>query len=217
MSNPSFATEVKVLVEIAEMKRIFSAIETSFLKSNPACLVVTSAMRGEGKTIIVSALAAIAALQGKKRVLAVDFNWHAPALHTSFGLDLIEVEKFKNRVSIEDLAQNSGINHLDILTAIQSSTNEGELYENKNVIAAEIIRQARDAYDFTFIDTSRIFPTNRYMMDPVTISKTADGVALLVLANVTPRQEVKRARTILETAGAKVLGVIVNQWKNPIA
>jgi len=27
---------------------------------------------------------------------------------------------------------------------------------------------------------------------------------------------VKRARVSLETAGANVLGVIVNQWKNPM-
>jgi len=42
-------------------------------------------------------------------------------------------------------------------------------------------------------------------------------VALVVLANVTPRQPLKRSRMFLETAGANVLGVIVNQWKNPLA
>jgi Mrp family chromosome partitioning ATPase len=54
------------------------------------------------------------------------------------------------------------------------------------------------------------------MIDPVTMSKTADGVVLVALANVTPRQQLKRAHMFLETAGANVLGVIVNQWKNPI-
>jgi Mrp family chromosome partitioning ATPase len=54
------------------------------------------------------------------------------------------------------------------------------------------------------------------MMDPVTIAKAADGVALVVMANVTPRQHVKRANLFLANAGANVLGVVVNQWKNPL-
>ena len=40
---------------------------------------------------------------------------------------------------------------------------------------------------------------------------------MVVLANATPRQQVKRAQTTLDTAGTNIIGVIVNQWKNPIA
>jgi len=76
--------------------------------------------------------------------------------------------------------------------------------------------QAREAYDMVIIDTSAILPTNRSMVDPVTFSKAADGIVLLVLNYVTPKQDVKRAYMILETSGARVLGVVVNQWKNPI-
>jgi hypothetical protein len=55
------------------------------------------------------------------------------------------------------------------------------------------------------------------MMDPVSLSKVADGTALVVLANVTPRQRAKHAQVLLETAGANVLGVVVNQWRNSLA
>jgi len=41
-------------------------------------------------------------------------------------------------------------------------------------------------------------------------------VVLVALANVTPRQKIKHARMLLETAGAHVVGVVVNQWKNPL-
>jgi Mrp family chromosome partitioning ATPase len=215
--NPSLSMEINVLLEIAEIKRIYTAVKASLMKSTPACLAVTSAARGEGKTVIVAGLAAIAAQEEKKRILAVDLNWQDPALHRHFGLDLIGAGSVKNGISVGELAKNSGINNLDILTAVQSGTDNGELYAEKHSIAAEIIKQARDAYDIIFVDTSKMFPTNRYMIDPVDISKNADGVALMVFANVTPRQQAKRAKTMLETAGANVLGFILNQWKNPMA
>jgi len=215
--NSSLAKEMELLAEIAEIKRIYSAIETSLLKSTPGCLVVTSSVPGEGKTIMVGGLAAIAARQGDKRVLAVDLNWYAPALHTYFGLDLkFDVDTLMRGKSIVDLVQSTGLNNLDILAATQATQNEPESAGNLHVHGTEIMRQACEAYDFVVVDTSAIFPTNRRMMDPVTFSKDADGVALVVSTNTTPRPQVRRARIALETAGANVLGVIVNQWKNPI-
>jgi len=215
--NPSFEKEIKVLAEITEMKRIYSVIEHSLLKSNPACLVVTSGAPGEGKTTMVAGLAAVAAYHDKKRVLAVDLNWYTPALHSRFGLNLtFDDDKFRQEKSIAGLVQSSGIDNLDILTARKDTRDEADTDGYEYMLGAEIVRQARQAYDFVVVDTPSLFPINRRMMDPLTISKAADGVALVVLANATPRQQVKRARISLETAGANVLGVIVNQWKNPM-
>ena len=204
-------------MEIVEMKRIFSAVEPFLVKSTSACLAVTSAVQGEGKTSVTAGLSAIAAQQLKKKVLTIDLNWRAPKLHKYFGLDQIPFEKFSSGAIIGDLIQNSGLDSLDILSAMQSTASEAIKNGDENAIFSELIKQARNSYDIIFIDTSAIFPANRHMMDPVAISKIADGVVMVVLANVTPRQQVKRARTILDTAGVNVLGTVVNQWKNPIA
>jgi len=67
------------------------------------------------------------------------------------------------------------------------------------------------------IDTSKVFPLNRRMIDPIEVAKNADGAVMVVLTYGPPRQPVKKARYALETAGVKILGVIVNQWKNPLA
>ena len=215
--SPLITKDIKLLAEIAEIKRIYSVIENSLMKSNPACLVVTSGAPGEGKTTMVAAISASAARQSNNRVLAVDFHWHAPTLHGWFGLEpTFDIDDFRRGKSIEDMAQPSGLNNLDILTARKSTQDEVEWDGNAHSLGTEIMTKAREAYDFVVLDTNSIFPTNRRMMDPVTISKAADGVALVVLANVTPRQPLKRASMFLETAGANVLGVIVNQWKNPL-
>ena len=214
--NSSLAKEIKLLAELAEIKRIYAVIENSLSKSNPSSLVVTSGMPGEGKTTMVAVLATIAASQNNKRVLAVDLNWYTPTLHNWFGLDPTpDFDIDERKKSIVDLAQSSGSNNLDILTARQSTQNNDKPHVELLARGTEIIKKAREDYDFIVVDTSSIFPTNRHMMDPVTISKAADGVALVILANRTPRPPVKRAHLALETVGANVLGVIVNQWKNP--
>lgn len=214
--NQSVSREVKMLAEITEMKRIYSVISHT-LNQNPACLAVTSGARGEGKTTVAAGLAAVAAIHAKKRVLAVDLNWYSPALHKMFGVDLtFDLDIFNRDNSIKNMIRPTSIQNLDILTA-PSDQSGSQQKINEYLLGKEIVKQAREDYDFTVIDTSSIFPTNRRMMDPVNIAKVADGVAMVVLTNETPRQQIKRARMFLDTAGVNVLGVIVNQWQNPMA
>jgi Mrp family chromosome partitioning ATPase len=52
------------------------------------------------------------------------------------------------------------------------------------------------------------------MIDPVVLGNACDAVILLVLTGVTPRQHVVRAHEMLESSGAKRVGVVVNHWKN---
>ncbi len=214
--NPSLSKDVERLAELTEIKRIYSAIENSLMKSNPACLAVTSGSPGEGKTTMVATLSAIAARQSGKRVLAMDLHWHRPSLHQWFGLEpVLDIDDIRREKPIADMARPSGLDNLDILTAGKSIL-EVKLNGGASALGTDIIRKARESYDLVVVDTNSIFPTNRRMMDPVAISKAADGVALVVLGNVTPRQQLKRSRVYLETAGANVLGAIVNQWKNPL-
>ena len=79
------------------------------------------------------------------------------------------------------------------------------------MIAEPLIAQAKARYHLVIIDSAAIFPTNRMMMDPVMLSGMADGVVLVVLNNATPRQQVRKAQKVLDTAGASILGIIANQ------
>ncbi|MCP4713957.1 MAG: CpsD/CapB family tyrosine-protein kinase [Deltaproteobacteria bacterium] len=212
----SLPKQTRALMQIAEMFRIYSAIDHAFAHSSPVSLMITSAERREGKTALAVGLAILAAVKDKKRVLTIDLNWHEPSLHTFFGLDLLAGQGTLTQKSFMSLAQKTGIDNLEAVTAIPP----GDLQANEDDgihIAEDMITQAKQQYDLIVVDTPRIFPINRNMMDPVALSKLADGVALVVLANVTPRQQVKRAHMALDTAGAHMLGVVVNQWKNPLA
>jgi len=204
--------DIGAIAQLAEIKRIYSAMETSLPASGPVCVLVTSAERREGKTTAAAGLAALAASRSGRRALAVDLNWHAPALHRCFGLDLVNGTTLRDGASALESVRPTGVADLELLAAF-ASVPDGTA---QNVLGTDIMRQARNAYDMVFVDASSVFPTNRRMMDPIAMSKAADGVVLVVLAGVTPRQHVRKAQMMLHTAGSKLLGVIVNQWRNPL-
>ena len=215
--NTSTAKHLHLLSEVSEMKRIYSAIENSLLKKKSLCLVITSSLPDEGKTTIATGFAAIAAEQPNLRVLAIDFNWHKPALHKWFGLAMsFDANDLYRGKSILDSVQSTHFKNLDILTASLSGHNDINRDKDVNRLGKDIVTQAREAYDIVIVDSSSIFPVNSNMMDPVTISMDADGVVLVILANITPRQKIKHARLLLETSGINIVGVVVNQWKNPL-
>jgi len=213
--NTSPTQNVDLLSEIIEMKRIYSVIEHTLFKDNAACIVVTSGVPGEGKTTVVAGLSAVSAIQRNLRILAVDLNWHRPALHEWFGLSrTTDANDFGQGKSLLDLVQSTHLKNLDILTATSASHSDIKMDEDINRLGKDIINQACAAYDIVIVDASSIFPVNHCMMDPVAVSMDADAAILVALANVTPRQKLKRARMLLEAAGVHVAGVVVNQWKN---
>lgn len=213
--NTSSLKNVDLLSELIEIKRIYAVIEHSLFKDNAACMVVTSGAPGEGKTTVVAGLSAVAAGHRNLRVLAVDLNWHRPALHQWFGLNrTFDVNDLVQGKSLLDLVQSTHLKNLDILTATSTSYRNVKVDEDIQRMGKDIIHQGRVGYDVVIVDAPSIFPVNHRMMDPVAVSMEAESAILVALANVTPRQKHKHARMLLETAGVHVAGVVVNQWKN---
>ena len=213
--------KMNTLEKTIELKRIFSVIQSSLKSSEkssePACIVVTSGEKKEGKTTLCAGLALTAALHNGSNVLAVDYNWYSPALHKYFELDLLDdIEAFNGGKPIKDLVRHTSYNNLDILPAVHAFEGNGNGQTGTSDRHLDLLKESRGKYDYIFVDTPSTFPTNYQMMDPVMISKAADGVVLVALTNVTPRQTLKRATMTMETSGANLIGVVANQWKNPI-
>jgi Mrp family chromosome partitioning ATPase len=208
---------VGLLAEVAEIKRIYAATATRLASFKSACVVVTSAARGEGKSSLAALLATAAATYSRRNVLIVDFNWHNPALDQLFGLqEPVGFGVLKKEEGLGKEIQESGFKRLDVLPAPRQDQCNDLSSGESIALAFSVMEEAKSKYDLVVIDTSAMFPTNRKMLDPVVISAAADGVILTILAAQTPRQQVKKTLISLETAGANVLGTIVNQWKNPV-
>lgn len=203
----------RALEQIAEVKRILCAAEHALRHQAPAALLITSAAPDEGKTLFAAALAGAAAQSGRYRVAALDLNWHRPALHRYFDVEQEHSSRALCTEALAGLLRPSGQEALAILTAPYDFADQAQRTDHLFTIPERLIREARESHDLVVIDSAAVFPTNRMMMDPVLLSGVADGVVMVILTAATPRQQVRRAQTTMEAAGARILGAISNQWK----
>ncbi len=204
-----------VFSELAEANRILTGIESwTGQLSRPPCYMITSAMGGEGKTVLTASLGMAIAQHSKKRVLAIDMNWYKPGLGDFFDLESEwRLSDHDKQTPVAHLIKPSAIPKLDILTAPADNT-AGMASADISAMAVDMVNEVRDLYDFVLVDTGSLFPTNRQMLDPVVVGAMADATILVTLTNVTPRQQVKRAHMMLESAGSNVAGMVVNDFKN---
>jgi Mrp family chromosome partitioning ATPase len=199
------------LEQTAEVKRILFATRHALNNKEPATLLVTSAAQGDGKSVLAAALAVAAARSGKQRVAVLDLNWYRPTLHQFFETTPTHPWQTFMAGDLSKLITSSAIDALDVLAAPVDYADQTSLNGQSFLIAEPLIAQAKARYHLVIIDSAAIFPTNRMMMDPVMLSGMADGVVLVVLNNATPRQQVRKAQKVLDTAGASILGIIANQ------
>jgi Mrp family chromosome partitioning ATPase len=206
------SSKAKVAGILAETGRTFSSLQASTKGINNPTIVISSAVTGEGKSLFCAGLGIVAARHLNK-VLLIDCNWHAPTLHTFFD---IEPEfDFSGNLEKSDLERQvvaTGYANLEILPG---PIHKEKLEATKS--ALNFIHALKDSYALTIIDTPAILAANRHMVDPVAIAAETNGIILTVLANKTPRQSVKKAQTMLEVSGSRTLGLIINQYCNPLA
>jgi protein-tyrosine kinase len=209
--------QVLQLSQLAEVKRVFNIAYLTSKSVHAPCIMVTSARRGEGKTTTTALLAACAAQPPARRVLAVDLNWHQPALHACFGLERsFNIDEFREEQSIDGLVRRTSVPGLDVLTAPPPIDETRSASLDALDVGLMILEKARARYEWVFVDSNAIIPPNRRMIDPVVVSQATSGVIVVVLASVTSRQDVKRTVAGLETSGSNVVGTFVNQWRNPL-
>lgn len=205
------------LMEVAEIKRIATAIEHAANGQMPDSLLFTSAVRDEGKTLLAASLAATAAKTGPYRVAALDLHWRRPALHQFFGLGLDYDSAVMLDANLSDLIRDSGQDGIDVLTAPKDHAGVSISGTELLRAIARLIDQAKSTYDLIIIDSAPVFPTNRLMIDPIVLTSLVQGVIMVVLHEATPKQQVRKAQKTLEAAGANLLGVIANQGRSSVA
>jgi Mrp family chromosome partitioning ATPase len=211
--------EIRAYAQTAEIKRILSTAENVFNCSKNAVVAVSSAQRGEGKTLtsIALAIAALVTHRSYKRVLLMDLNWHEPAVHEYFNVNFAEADSGRTRQKLDELTVGTKLKGLDVLVPGHSVIRSSMEYDNHFDFAREMVAQARLQYDLTIIDTRAIIPVNKDIrIDPIKICRAADAVIVVSMAAQTPRQEIKKAIKMLETSDVKNIGVVLNQFKNPI-
>jgi polysaccharide biosynthesis transport protein len=192
-------------------------------------LVVTSPTLQEGKTTTIVNLA-ITMAQNGQRTLLVGANLRRPSLHRFFGIErepglsdiLVGNARWRDcirtvadilmgRFEMEDIMASPGLDNLHIIESGPIPANPSELLSTPTM--TQFLREVRDEYDVVLIDTPPVLPVT----DSAIVAGQADGVILVYQAGKVGRLVLKRAKTHLESARAKVWGVVLNDVQTEIA
>ena len=192
-------------------------------------LVVTSPTLQEGKTTTIVNLALTMAQNGQ-RTLLVGANLRRPSIHRFFGIErepglsdiLVGNAQWRDcirtvadilmgRFEMEDVMAAPGLDNLHIIEAGPIPANPSELLSTPAM--GQFLRAVRDDYDIVLIDTPPVLPVT----DSAVVAGQADGVVLVYQAGKVGRLVLKRAKIHLESARAKVWGVVLNDLQTEIA
>ncbi|MBD2388329.1 GumC family protein [Cylindrospermum sp. FACHB-282] len=174
-------------------------------------IVISSTIPGEGKSIVVSHLAAVCAMLSR-RTLVVDADLYRPMQHKLFNLapypgvtDVLNGDK-----SLVDAVQtrDRGMDNLSVLTCGKPDRRPSQLLESEAMksLLAEAIAQ----YDFVIIDT----PPLGMSADAATLGQCSDGIMLITRPNLTPKEVLQKAVAELTHNRIPIIGVVVNGMEN---
>ncbi|MDT0695304.1 polysaccharide biosynthesis tyrosine autokinase [Mammaliicoccus sciuri] len=188
----------------------FRGIRTNILFStadnNVQTIVFTSEKPGAGKSTISANIAVTYAQAGYKTLL-IDGDMRKPTQHYIFNTDNIDgfSNLIINKTDFNKAIHKTDIVNLDILTSGPIPPNPSELIGSEKSL--EVFEYLRSEYDFIIIDT----PPVNTVTDAQLFSEIAKYVVYVVDVEKNDRNAIKKGKKLIEKAGAKILGVVLNK------
>ncbi|APW64244.1 exopolysaccharide transport family protein [Paludisphaera borealis] len=173
------------------------------------CVLITSAIGGEGKTTLAAQLAARCGHAGHSTLL-IDADLRRGSLCSLLdipeGLGLSDV--LKEEANVEDVAipVQGGTFHL--LCAGTPVADTSRLFQGRNF--GMMIARLRQMYDLIIIDSPPVLP----VPDGLIMGRWTDGAVLASRYDISRAPQVERARRQLTNAGIPVLGTVINGMKS---
>ena len=173
------------------------------------CVMITSAIGGEGKTTLAAQLAARCGDAGVSTLL-IDSDFRNSALCTVLGVpdgpglsDLLKDETTFDEVVIP--VQGNVFYLLPAGTSIEDTSRvlHGPRF-------GQLIDQLRLRYDLIIIDSPPVLP----VPDSLIMGRWADGAVIAARYDISRFPQVERARRQLDNAGIPILGTVINGMRD---
>ncbi|MDD4767678.1 MAG: CpsD/CapB family tyrosine-protein kinase [Desulfotomaculaceae bacterium] len=180
---------------------------SSYNGSNKVILI-TSPASDDGKSTIATNLGIVMA-QAQSRVLLVDCDLRKPVLHQYFDLDNRQglTNLLVQDLAIEDVVYATGVDGLYVIPSGPIPPNPSELLGSPRM--AGLLARVAELYDMTLLDA----PPVNAVTDAVLLAPQADSVLLVLKSGATHIQTAQEAKNALQNAGAKNIGVVLNETK----
>jgi capsular exopolysaccharide synthesis family protein len=185
---------------------VASALPMGHRESTTRTLLMTSAGSGAGNSTTVANLATAFA-QRQKAVVLVDLDLRKPTLHTLFnvaeGPGISDV--IAGRKLLAEALHPTAVEGLLVMPA--GSSRESPIRTLSSPALSVVLQDLANVADVVLIDS----PPCVTVTDASIIAPWADGTILLLRAGETDRRTAQRARSLLSSVGASLLGVILNR------
>ena len=171
----------------------------------PKVILVTSARPGEGKTVASLNLASALAELGA-RTLLIDADLRHPRCHTALGVEDEDglSSWLGGQIELDAVIRPLDVPNVFFLAAGPPPRSPAELVASPRMQWA--LTLLRDRFDFIVLDTPPVLAVT----DAAVLGREADAVVLVVKGRDTEAEAVRRARDGLVLAGARILGVLMN-------
>ena len=189
-----------------------SKITRPFADNLPRSILISSALMGEGKTLISSNLAVCISQSPDQHALLVDADLRNPSAHRIFGIPQFEpglAEYLAGKAALPALLKKTPIDKLKFLPAGNSAFGPAEMLSSNKMM--ELIRELTDRYRDRFI----IIDSAPLALAPETsvIADAVDAILLVVLHGKTSRYAVKQV--LRKIKKEKLIGIVYNSYDEP--
>lgn len=168
-------------------------------------LLVTSCVPREGKSTTVANLGVTFAM-AQKRVLIVDADLRRPILHRLFGIPNTQglTHTLSDTVEFDQVFNPTKIANLWVVTCGIIPPNPSELLGSQKMKV--FLERAKQQFDIVLLDS----PPISSLADASVLGAVVDGVLFIVKVNMANRDLIEKAKEQLETVGANIIGVVLN-------
>jgi capsular exopolysaccharide synthesis family protein len=168
-------------------------------------LLVTSCIPREGKSTTVANLGVTFAM-AEKKVLIIDADLRRPILHRLFGIPNNQglTHTLSDAVEWDQVFSPTKVSNLWVVTCGIIPPNPSELLGSQKM--KNFLQRTTERFDIVLLDS----PPISSLADASILGAIVDGVLFIVKVNMANRDLIIKAKDQLETVGANIIGVALN-------
>ncbi len=210
LAKSSTSDLATVVLPHSVVSEAYRALRTSILLSTskhpPQAILITSGQPREGKTTTALNLAITLAQRGDHVVL-MDSDLRRPRVHRALQMpnQLGLSSYLAGAAPLDNIIKSAPkVPNLSVITAGPMPPNPAELLSSEPITG--LFEELRRRFDFIVMDS----PPAITVADAMILAAHADGVILVAHGGVTTRESLRHTRKLLASAGARMIGVVLN-------
>jgi capsular exopolysaccharide synthesis family protein len=204
--DPRVVTLADPRSHISEQYRSIRTNIASLSPENPVrAFLITSSLRGEGKTVTAANLSAAFSQEVGKKTIVIDADLRKPNLHHIFNIDrgpgLSNI--LSGTMEVDDFIQKPAVDDLYVIPAGKTPANPAELIGSARM--KELIARLKKEFDWVIFDMAPILAVT----DAGILGSMLDGSILIVRAGRTQAVDVERAYSMMLEANANPIASLM--------